>query len=552
MIEFNIDNGIALFLCVLVVMSGILTWNQQINWDEFYYLYQVYEHQQGNLNRPINTFHVHLFAWLTSIPGNSIDQIQVGRMVMWLCQLGTLAGLFVLSRDFSDSLSARFAVLVYFSFTFVLLFGAQFRADPLALFFAILSLSILHFSSLRTIHIVCFGILAGLGAAISVKLIFLTPAFIGVGLWKCVNQSQPVYMLGRITVAGVAAISLFALLFLFHQSSLAGPGLVTAENMLSDAYTTTISTAGFFPRLGLFVSAFKASPLSLLIYTYAIILSPLILRHKTGLNLQFIIIGMTAPLLSFLFYRNAFPYFYPFILSTSVILIAIFVANFKDQKIILFAVSLGLMVFGIKDFSYQIKNGQTAQRVYVDVIDGLFDESVHYIDHSFVSNKHKPVAFFMTTWGVKKYRAKGQPIFTSILNSKVVPLLFLNRSVLKSAFDPVINSNSAYQLLEADQEVLRENYVQLWGDIYVAGKVISLKDGTPKKIDILIPGRYRIRSNYPVVINGTIYAAEDVIDLTRGKNLVSIDQGGDFMLVWEEINKVTKQNILDQNFYHPQ
>jgi hypothetical protein len=83
------DQGLVAAIALCVALQAWLAVVMEINWDEFFYLSHIYAYQRGEFGGALQRFHVHLLGWLTSIPGNEIDQIVVGRFVMLLCEAGT-------------------------------------------------------------------------------------------------------------------------------------------------------------------------------------------------------------------------------------------------------------------------------------------------------------------------------------------------------------------------------------------------------------------------------------------------------------------------------
>ena len=69
---------LAIAAIVFLVAKYRLLSTINVNWDEFLYLSRVHDYAHGRLSTPFQTFHVHLFQWLTGIGGNEIDQVIAG------------------------------------------------------------------------------------------------------------------------------------------------------------------------------------------------------------------------------------------------------------------------------------------------------------------------------------------------------------------------------------------------------------------------------------------------------------------------------------------
>ena len=57
---------------------------RNVNWDEFYYLSQVYDAVSQRPVKPLQTFHVRLFPWLAGSAETEIDEINFARKLL-LC-----------------------------------------------------------------------------------------------------------------------------------------------------------------------------------------------------------------------------------------------------------------------------------------------------------------------------------------------------------------------------------------------------------------------------------------------------------------------------------
>jgi len=109
-----------------------LVWVYEVNWDEFLHLSIIYEHERGELTRPLQSIYVHLFHWLPRVGTSEVDQIVAARLVIFVMTLGTAAFIFLISRRFLPVSAALLAVLCYLGFSFVLRQGHRFPTDPLS------------------------------------------------------------------------------------------------------------------------------------------------------------------------------------------------------------------------------------------------------------------------------------------------------------------------------------------------------------------------------------------------------------------------------------
>ena len=92
---------ITLLLCAILFILCIQVFyifNFNINWDEFYYLSQIFEHSGGTLSRSLQTFHVHFFTWATHLEWDEVQLILLSRTLMLGCELLTLGFIFKINH----------------------------------------------------------------------------------------------------------------------------------------------------------------------------------------------------------------------------------------------------------------------------------------------------------------------------------------------------------------------------------------------------------------------------------------------------------------------
>ena len=94
-------------------MQLINVFRREANWDEFHFLSLIFEHRRGELTQALQTFHVHLFSWLTALPTDELGMIVAGRAVMWVFHLATLWFLYRTARALVSGPGALWAVTAY-------------------------------------------------------------------------------------------------------------------------------------------------------------------------------------------------------------------------------------------------------------------------------------------------------------------------------------------------------------------------------------------------------------------------------------------------------
>jgi hypothetical protein len=79
----------------------------------------------------------------------------------------------------------------------------------------------------------------------------------------------------------------------------------------------------------------------------------------------------------------------------------------------------------------------------------------------------------------------------------------------------VTSRSRANGLLDVDRELLQRFYPQYWGPVGVAGAVAWLQPGVPQLVELPYPAQYRIESNSPLLVDGTLRAPGDVVDIAQ-------------------------------------
>ncbi|PWE33362.1 hypothetical protein DDZ14_06175 [Maritimibacter sp. 55A14] len=506
-------------IALAMLLSLHLALTQEINWDEFLYLSQVHSYLRGELTLPLQTVHVHFWAGLPATGGDEIEQIRLARAVLWIGQCGVLWALFRLAREFFDEVPALFTLLVYLSFDYVLVNGTSFRTDTAAVLLLLMSLVLL-LGPLSAWRMGLFCFLAALAAMVTVKSVFYAPAFIGLALWRLLRAENRWRVAVRLMVMVAGTFAAFAVLYFAHKASLPGGNSAIAGRMLNDAAKTTLLETQLFPRWGYLYVALSHAPLSGALVAGGIAVVLLGGRNLSGgWRAVPVLLLLALPIGSFVFYRNAFPYFYVFILPTAMLLAGANMAALARvrwlQGLLVILLSVGIL----RSWHGLPERGLAHQARTITAVHEIFPEPVAYFDRSYTLASFSHTGFFMSSWGMLNYASRGRPVFREALENRTVPLLLVNSPHLLAAVDPDAPQPDA-TLVEADRVALAESYIPHWGVIWVAGKELDLDDeGTT--IEILIPGPYTLESDAPILLDGEVRAPGSVTLLARGAHEVA-------------------------------
>lgn len=517
--------GVALCLALQAWLALVM----EINWDEFFYLSHIYDYQRGEFTKTLQAIHVHLFAWITSLPGDEIAKIEVGRLVMLGCFGGTCTLVYALSRGFVSRTAALVSVLSFASVGFSIIHGASFRADPIAAMFAMGSLVVVARAQAGWVSAIAAGALAAVAAMITIKVTLYAPAFLGIGAWRLLttgNRRATFLWLGGASVSAAAA---FAFLYLV-QLGLVPKGAGAASSAgLANAAETQMG-AGLLPRLQEIVQFVLLSPAQTILLLTGLGGAGAMLHDRDQRPEAIALVGCGASLLCLLYYRNAFPYFFPFILAPAAILAAWAVeqvpALMKHVALIAIALTTPAVAVAVS----WSKRDQNAQQQVVSIVHDLFPQAVHYIDRNGMIASYPKRGFFMSTWGMQNYRRAGVPVFDQVLARDTVPLVIVNGPALQDAFGERERLPAEYSLLDGDKATLRRNYVHHWGPLWVAGMVL---EGAPEgtRFDVLVPGMYTVEGA-DVSIDGRALRASGLVALSRGGHVLRAPAGKLVTLKW--------------------
>lgn len=505
------------FLFALLCCFQILYGN--LNWDEFNFLAEIHSYRADRLATPLQTFHVHLFEWLTLAGTGEADQIVIGRGIMGLLLAATCGAVFLIAREIFGAQTAMLVVSAYIASGFVLVHGASFRTDPLVTAAMMSAIALLMLGPLRYPLAVLAGTLAAVGLLTSIKGVFYFPAFLGALAWR-LGRAEPREVIGHFAIAGAALISLASLLWALHAASLVS--VAPLKNQAVGAYGAldkTIISQGLFPRGWFVLRWILEGPISAILIVAGIALGLASAIRGSECNRALATLLLAAPLLSLAFYRNAFPYFFAFLLPPVIIVTGYAVERLQSAKVrtaiyALFAVAL------LSKIPMLIRHDQSAQRDTIAAVHAMFPEPVPYVDRAGMIGSFPKVGFFMSTWGMEVARSSGQAVLTNAIERNLPPLVIANSPALELALTQE-EAPPLLRLHRRDEETLRSNYIHHWGAIWVAGKHLDV--AVPEvTFDLTIPGSYTVECTGPgLTINGLAHRCWDVIKLARGKHSVS-------------------------------
>ena len=527
-------------LTILIFLAAMVhrLFVSNINWDEFYYLSLVYLYMAGDLATQLQTIHVHVFGWLSSVSASEVQQIFAARVVVWVVGVATAWLIFQVARAFASHLGALVVVVLYLSFTYVMDHGGSFRADPFCALYFLLALHLLINKGERPYAPALAGAAMAMAMLVSIKSVFYLPA-IGVVLAAPLWGGSPLApVTRRIVVFSLWSAATFAVLFGLHWLSLAAPPLTDAGAFVASAGAKTLGPGGTFPAWPFVALALIDNALTWVLIAGGVGIAGWRLVGGGSRRDSLILLSLVTPLLSVLIYRNSFPYFFVFLMPAAVIpaAVAIDALAARERGATGIAALVAVLVVSLVGYSInyarKLPDQTVAQAETADLVHQLFPEPVPYIDRNSMIASYPKVGFFMSSWGLETYRQAGRSVMAGLIADRAPQFLIANSPALDLTDT---GSSGPYELFDEDRAVLRDNFVPHWGVIYVAGKSFDLAAGAPARgFEMLIPGDYTVEATGPVLIDGAQLTPGDVVTLARGSHTIARvgDGGGQVTLRW--------------------
>jgi hypothetical protein len=322
------------------------------------------------------------------------------------------------------------------------------------------------------------------------------------------------------------SVLIATLIFYFWHRSTLSPGATNTLSRLDSIFSKVLIEVPFWPRKLYSISWITSSWPQILLILAGFLLTWR--RNKSQSNVLLkVSVLFTLPILCIFFYRNAFPYFFPFIVAPLIIVVSIGAQEVSENVRKLFAKSF-ITILLLYMFIYTLGQGhlrsylhQTGQREVIATIHTMFPERTPYIDRNSMISSYPKCGFFMSFWGIENYRQKGKPIFEQVLEECEPKFLITNSHQLALAMNAKSSEDNPYRLFDQDARVLRSNFIHHWGSIWVAGK--SFDPGmSMREFDISIEGIYTVESSEQIILDKQQYNDGDYIFLSKGSHVIDM------------------------------
>jgi hypothetical protein len=513
--------ALAATCAVILAIQALLIWRINVNWDEFYFLAYVHSLIRGEMTGTFQVAYTHLFTWLPAF-GDEMGQIIAARHVMYV--LFAISAVLVarLASRWASTPASMVAMLCFLSAEPVLRHGASFRADSLLLPVVLVMALLLtrHRSSTRTDALV--GLCFGVALVISVKAVLFAPMLAVLATES--SASGPAPMLQRLRSLAVRwalpagiAFGVFALILVLHTLSLPAQGSDDPATYGSRVARKVLLDVPFFSRMDYFRETLNADLATWLLIGIGTLAA--IARRR------WIVAACVLALLPIAIYRNAFPYFYVVMLAPASVLAAVAVDEIRALvqrrqasarlEWLPLALAVPLLLQASVHLYWLKADRQWPQRQTVAAVHQIFPRPVAYFDHSGMIASFRKANFFMSSWGMDNYRARGTGFVREALRTHRPHFLLANRHEI----DPL--SPSFRRLRAEDRELIGRFYFQYWGPIWIAGAQLDVPAEGSAAMAVPFPGRYRVVARRPVVIDGVLRRHGEIIEVTGEECLLA-------------------------------
>ena len=515
-------------LVLLALLQLGLVFRVNFNWDEFAYLGRIYEYLRDEPTSTWQRFHVHLFGWLTRIPGDEISQLIAGRLASFAAEVATLALAYRLGRRFLSRRHAAFGVAAVLSSEYVLRHGFSFRPDPFCLALFLAAANLLLAERRLGLAAALAGAAGALALMLTLKSIFLLAALVGLIATRWIRR--PRVEARRALAFLLSALVVGTALYLYHRASL--PPASTDPMVHSDLPGTAnamLLPEHLFPRWQYLAASLQQSMLVWIAVLAGLAMA--IFGWRRGRE-EALLLPLAFPLATLVFYRNAWPYYYALVLVPLAGFAGLSLARLKawvgSSRLRALRVLPGVLWCGIAitystHFLGHVADETLAQRQLVQAVHHLFPEPVRYLDRCSMIGSFPKVGFFMSTLGVQRYWELRRPVMAELLRTKAPVFLLANSEGLELDVPEELARRSLFALRPEDRQVLRQNFVRHWGSLWLAGKTLRLDATGATDFEILVGGPYTVEAAAPMRVDEQLVGPGAVVKLVPGSHCA--DQG---------------------------
>jgi hypothetical protein len=499
---------VATVLLLLICQLFLLTINS-FNWDEFLHYSMVQQLRDRTLTQPFQTLLGRLLSWAPYVTADPMSQMTAARGLAWGIFLLGLTSVYGLARQYVARADAAWATAAYLSSVDVLQHGFAIRTDPIAMAVLMFALFLIASRSLNAVVVVAVGALIGFAGLLTVKAVFYAPCFAGIAWARWVQSNRELRVtVSMVAIVAVAALTFAALLFAHRAGLGAVPPSHDAKSFLSNALQWL--TLRPFGQPGHIIYAIITAP----VLAYAVLIAPSAWRRARLAQTHIVALCcLCVPLLTLLFYRNVFPYFFVFLLAPVTVAAAPAIAELR-QRFGPGALALAICALPLVTLAAHEPQTRHRQQALNQYVQRLYPNPVQYLDDcGIVIGFPRVVDHFLSGVAITNYRARGIPVIARAIGDGNLAFVVDNNPTIARALAGRVTSSG---LLRADVVALYGNFVRVQGNLWLAGKKIAPADSV---FDIPAPGQYTAASM--VNIDGSWRARGHTFSLTAGRHFAA-------------------------------
>jgi hypothetical protein len=378
------------------------------------------------------------------------------------------------------------------------------------------------------------GFFMAISLMVSIKTVFHLSTITFIFILNLFLSENKKNVVKQLMLFIIVLVVFYPIIYVFHKSTLLSQELNQSLDSLSSIYTKVITFDNIFYRLAYLKRSFYDNFVIWTLFLVGIVfcIRDLIRSKDRFQTDKLVMFSFLMLLFTLFFYRNAFPYFYVFIISPSIISSGIFphrlVKELKKNRstfsfLIITVISLSVLFNFFVHYKQNLNDRIGSQKEVLELIHQLFPQPVPYIDRCSMVSSFPKIGFFMSTWGMENYLKSNTPIMSKLLNNYKPVFLLANSEWLDLSLSRETAYHAGrYSLLEEDLTILKENYIHHWGIVYIAGKQFYFDSKLKSHIfQIIIPGIYTYEGDIEATIDGNLYQNEDIIQLEKGYHFIS-------------------------------
>lgn len=509
--------GIAGVLCLQL----FLLFEKPFNWDEYLHYGKVYQLRDGTLSTPFQTLLMRLIAWSADIPGDLFDRMMAARLMIWLVFVLGLAAIYSVARRFGGREDALWSVLAYLAGGYVFAHGFAIRTDPVAMAILMGALAAMAHRPVNVFNATAIGAAIGIAGVITVKSVFYAPCFLGIAWLKFAEADRSQACAWRLAVILPAALITYGAVLLAHRSGLAPPDFASGSLPGFASNGMQWLTEGFMPRATYSIAAFITAPLFLFALTT-------VRKARLGRGLPgaqaAALLGLVLPLASLLFYRNAFPYFFVFIMAPVAAALPPAMAALRERYGRA-ATAVLATVPVLATFATTPREELSRQRAVVAYAHDRLPPGSASLDHAgLVADRPLVVGHLLSGIGLRNYRARGVPLVAQAVEQGRIGVVVANTPSLVEAME---GKSTPEGLTPDDVEALHGNFAHIGGPIWLPGKTIP-QGNQPARFEVKIAGPYT--ADATITVDGRRLRRGETIRLAAGPHEATGERPDDIVL----------------------